>query len=417
MRTVKTLAQLMMLMLAIEQLPAQSASRIFDQTTRTYAQLRSLRLEGRLESVVEVQTERGKTRFSLHAKQLVMAMRPNLWRMEAVTQEQLTGPGFAKIHCDGKTLYIENSWLKQTLHRPAPKSLRELYSEQNLLEGNYMLLGLDPLYLMAYGDWRKAVTSPKLLRRERVANRETYKITVNVKPSAGAAMLFPGHRITQTVWIGVKDRLLWKSEVVVSAKQQGEHFTTRITTTFTRQEVNRNISRSAFAYKLPKGFKLVTEFEAADECGVEEGGEPEEALKGQPAIEFTLKDLQGKEVRLADYKGKVVVLNFFAHWCGPCRQEAPELEKGIWQAFREKDVVVLAVAAWARDNPTKRAQEFAKEFKLTFPVLVDEKDEVIAQYKVQGVPVTFVIDREGIIREVVLGADIQKLKRAIQSLL
>ncbi|GBC93896.1 Thiol-disulfide oxidoreductase ResA [bacterium HR15] len=91
--------------------------------------------------------------------------------------------------------------------------------------------------------------------------------------------------------------------------------------------------------------------------------------------------------------------------------------KEIWQAFRERGVAVLGIATWAHDNPVKRAQEFAKEFKLTFPVLVDEKNEVSAQYKVQGVPTTFVIDKEGVIREVIVGANLKKLKEAIQSLL
>ncbi|MEN3002028.1 MAG: TlpA disulfide reductase family protein [Armatimonadota bacterium] len=407
----RTFAWLMALMLSVGVLYAQSAARILDQTTRTYAQLRSLRIQSGMTMVMDVSGPMGEMRSRSNSTQLVMVMRPNLWRMETTAQDQMMALNAGKIRCDGKTLYIENSWLKQTLNKPAPKSLRELYNEQNLSMAGYMMLGLDPIYLMAYGDWRQIATAPKLLRRERVANRETYKITFNVKPSAQAVMLLSGDRVTQTVWIGVKDRLIWKSEIVMTMRQEGIRYTVRFIETFTRQETNRPINPSAFAYKLPEGFKLVTEFEMPDP------DKETAALKGQPAIEFTLKDLQGKEVRLADYKGKVVVLNFFAHWCGPCRREAPELEKDIWQAFREKGVVVLAVAAWARDNPTKRAQEFAKEFKLTFPVLVDEKDKVIEQYKVSGVPTTFVIDKEGVIREVIVGVDMQKLKQAIQSLL
>jgi len=407
----KTLAWLIVLALGVEMANSQSASQILDQVARTYSQMRSLRVESRMTMTMDMRGQMGEMRSSTRMTQLVMAMRPNLLRMEASFQEPQMGALAGKIRCDGKTLYIENSWLRQTLHKPAPKSLRELYTEQNLRMAGYTMMGLDPIHLMVHGDWRKTATSPKLLRRERVSNRETYKITVSAKASSEASLSLPGARIMQTIWIGVSDKLIWKSEIVMRFTQEGNRFTMRYTETFTRQEVNPAINPNAFAYKLPEGFKLVTEFEMPDPY------KETAALKGQAAPEFTLKDLKGNEVRLADYKGKVVVLNIFAHWCGPCRAEAPELEKDIWQAFREKEVVVLGVATWAHDNPTKRAQDFAKEFKLTFPVLVDEKNEVSAQYKVHGVPTTFVIDKEGIIREVIVGADLKKLKQAIESLL
>jgi peroxiredoxin/outer membrane lipoprotein-sorting protein len=405
----RTCTWLIGLMLTVELLSAQSAAQILDQTARTYSQMRSLRVQSRMTISMRSSGQMGEMNSTTNASQLAMAMRPNLVRFETTEQGQGLLAFAGKIRCDGKTLYTENALLQQTLQKPAPKSLREIYTEQNLGEAGYTMLGLDPLYLMAGRDWRKMATSPRLLRRERVANRETYKIGVKLQPPGELAT--PGMRATQTVWIGVKDRLIWKSEIVMSISQAGNRMTMRFTETFTRQEVNPNIQRSAFAYKLPEGFKLVERFEMPDLSG--EAGK----LKGQPAPEFTLKDLQGKEVRLADYKGKVVVLNIFAHWCGPCRAEAPELEKDIWRAFREKDVVVLGVATWAHDNPSKRAQEFAKEFNLTFPVLVDAQNSVATQYKVSGVPTTFVIDKEGVIREVIVGADVKRMKQAIESLL
>ncbi|MCS7300277.1 MAG: TlpA family protein disulfide reductase, partial [Fimbriimonadales bacterium] len=71
----------------------------------------------------------------------------------------------------------------------------------------------------------------------------------------------------------------------------------------------------------------------------------------------------------------------------------------------------------AQDNPQQRAEEFAREFKLSFPVLVDAENKVVEQYQVGGVPTTFIIDKQGVIREVVVGADVAKIKQTIETLL
>ncbi len=397
------------LTLSLTGLSAQNATQILDQTARTYAKMRSLRVESRMTVSMNSHGVMGEMNFTSRMTQLTMAMRPNMVRMEAQMQDQQLPMNTGRIRCDGKTLYVENGWLKQTMHKPAPRTLSEIYDAQTLSGAGYMLMGLDALYLLIHGDWRKMASSPKLLGRERVGNRQTYKIRVNLKPSSETPL--PGGQMSQTLWIGVRDRLLWKSEVLMTTSQGGNRLTLRYTEVITRQEVNPPINPNAFAYKLPEGFKLVENFEVPDLAG--EAGK----LKGQPAGDFTLNDLQGNAVRLADHKGKVVVLNIFAHWCGPCRAEAPHLEKDIWQAYKDKGVVVLGVATWAHDNPTKRAQEFAKEFKLTFPVLVDADNKVAEQYKVDGVPTTFIIDKEGVVREVIVGADVERLKKAVESLL
>jgi peroxiredoxin len=316
------------------------------------------------------------------------------------------------LFCDGKDLYLQNPYLQQTLKQAAPKTLRDIYTDENLQQANYMMAGLDPIYLMAHGNWRKIAGQPRLVKRERLGNRAVYRLSMPIKlPFQSLQGVSARTSAYQILWIGVQDRLIWQSQVVLSVSQGGSRTSMRITERYTRQELNPRLQPTAFAYKPPQGYEIVSEFKAPDFAGATS------ALKGQPAPEFALKDLQGKEVRLADYKGKIIVLNVFAHWCGPCRQEAPELEKDLWQAYKSRDVVVLGVATWARDNPTKRAEEFAREFKLTFPVLVDAENKVAEMYKVSGVPTTFIIDREGVVREFVVGADVAAIKRAITALL
>ena len=121
------------------------------------------------------------------------------------------------------------------------------------------------------------------------------------------------------------------------------------------------------------------------------------------APNFTLKDPSGREVELKQLRGKPVLLNFWATWCVPCREEMPELEL-LYREHKAKGLVVLAVSVdaeqMARDIP-----EFLKEGDpavgaYTFPVALDTKQEVQKQYKLLGVPQSFFIDPAGVIRVV-----------------
>jgi peroxiredoxin len=116
---------------------------------------------------------------------------------------------------------------------------------------------------------------------------------------------------------------------------------------------------------------------------------------------FTLKDLQGKAVELGSFHGKVVFINFWATWCDPCRAEMPAMER-LYQDFKDKDFVMLAIS---EDLEGKSAVEpFVKEFKFTFPILLDQDLVINEQYEVRGIPTTFLIDKTGTIAHKMLGA-------------
>jgi len=110
------------------------------------------------------------------------------------------------------------------------------------------------------------------------------------------------------------------------------------------------------------------------------------------APNFYLEDLSGKKVELKHLKGKVIFLNFWATWCGPCKEEMPSMEY-LYQQFKEKDFIFLTISVDYEGK--KRVKEFIEKERYTFPVLLDPKCETFDLYKVKGIPTTFLIDKKG----------------------
>jgi len=122
---------------------------------------------------------------------------------------------------------------------------------------------------------------------------------------------------------------------------------------------------------------------------------------GKVAPDFKLPDLNEKDIRLSDFRGKVVFLNFWATWCKPCREEMPSMEI-LYKNFEKDGLVILAISI-DRVTTKKDIPPFVKALNLTFPILIDSWGQTDKRYKLMGVPETYIIDQQGILREKVIG--------------
>lgn len=119
------------------------------------------------------------------------------------------------------------------------------------------------------------------------------------------------------------------------------------------------------------------------------------------APEFNTLNLNGNKTNLSDYAGNVVLLNFWATWCSPCRREMPDMEK-LWQRYQDSGFVVVGMSNDEGDK-RKRIATFIKKVKLSFPILLDPDSKISDLYDVSGIPVSFLINREGKIVAKIVG--------------
>lgn len=185
-----------------------------------------------------------------------------------------------------------------------------------------------------------------------------------------------------------------------------------ITETHSDIEVNPTFSETYFNFSLPEGAKFVEKFGSPSNPA---GSEKSKTI-GNQAPAFALMDLEGKKVNLDDFKGKVIIIDFWATWCGPCLKAMPHMQT-LHSLYKDQDVVILGINSWER-QPDK-VKTVLEENKIEYTILLDSDNKVVDEYGVRGIPTFFIIDRKGIVRYSYTGmpSDRQVIQQNLEELL
>ncbi|MBM4761989.1 redoxin domain-containing protein [Bacillus sp. B15-48] len=124
--------------------------------------------------------------------------------------------------------------------------------------------------------------------------------------------------------------------------------------------------------------------------------------EGNLAPEFSLMDLNGNEVNLSDYRGKKILLNFWATWCPPCKAEMPYMQE-YFEKYQSDGFEILAVNATVTEKSKEDVFRFIDDYDLTFTIPMDERNQVSSGYEILAFPTSFFIDSDGVIRSKVIG--------------
>ncbi|MGK9184732.1 TlpA family protein disulfide reductase [Priestia filamentosa] len=132
------------------------------------------------------------------------------------------------------------------------------------------------------------------------------------------------------------------------------------------------------------------------------GTDLSEVQEGNPAPDFELTTLKGETVKLSDYKGKKVILNFWATWCPPCKAEMPHMQK-FYEENKNKNIEILAINLTSMDKGDSEIRKFVNNYGLTFKVLLDSEGTIGSQYQAYSIPTSYILDSNGIITKKIVG--------------
>ena len=260
------------------------------------------------------------------------------------------------------------------------------------------LMRLKNRFASRYADITKRLRSATFVAMEPMDVNGRRSESRVVQATYDAPRGLAAEQIVRRYWISNDARLVHRESSAFEARNPASGRTTRVAQeiVFHRVEVNEEVSEGTFSPELPEGAEPVAAFD--------EGGA---GLVGRPAANFELSDLSGMVRRSSDLEGKVVLFNFWASWCVPCRIDLPRVE-ALHRELSGKGLVVLGV----NDEPADRARAFVEEHRFTFPTLADSEGTLFRAYEVRTIPTAVIIGRDGKVASVLVGSHSSEELRA-----
>jgi len=373
---------------------SEDAKPLVDQISQAYSKLKSLELAGTISDDVVID---GST-TGKHAVQFTASfVAPNKFRHE-IKEDVLLGSTGQKVYSykteESAYTLADAPKDRATATKDLPQDVAALLELQN--PSLMLSLSKDPV-----AELTENVSEISKLDDTKIGDAAfpTIKLALSDKSSLTLAIEPDTHlirRATADLTAGLKER-------------RADLTSALVTVDYSKIAPDAEAKEDQFAWAPPAGAKNASAMAQAHPLE----GTPASALEGKPAPAFKLESPGGKKIALADLKGKVVVLDFWATWCGPCRMSLPHLDK-LYKEDKENGVEFFAVNQREQKD---EVEQFVKQTNLTVPVLLDSDGKVGDSYGVEGIPTTVVIGKNGKVQKVFVGFgedSENQLKTAIQ---
>jgi thiol-disulfide isomerase/thioredoxin/outer membrane lipoprotein-sorting protein len=297
-------------------------------------------------------------------------------------RDELTVPGAGMMRVsDGAKSWIFDGQRGQYVENPQPIATPEGMDSLQVRE----LGGIVGAILNSYRGVFEGADSVQVLRAEtlRVGGKPRLCDVVRARygtPAGDRTML-------RTYWVERQRGVVLQQQTTLRTTSDQGTTTRAELMTFRKVTIDQPVADSLFVFHPPPAARRVDRMAGLDPTA----GEGE--LTGHPAADFSLSDLEGHAHRLSEERGKVVMLDFWATWCGPCRAQMPAVDK-LYQEFKAKGLVVFAVN---QRESAEKARAYLARFSYTTTTLLDQDGEVGRQYLVRGIPTLVIVGKDGTI--------------------